>query len=600
MKDQAERDYGTINSFSQLWIQLRPDANEDDVQKRLTELAMGKRDKEEVADEMKTSFNLQPLSEVHFDTEIGVYDESRDQANKNVLISLIFVALFLILLAVVNFINLNTASATQRAGEIGVRKTLGSSRTQLIYQFLGETFLLTLFAFAVSLGMSFLLLKIFSDFVVDAIDLSLLIEPELIAGMIGLIIVVTLLSGFYPAMVLSGFKPSRVLKGGNMLTKGNTNVRKGLTVFQFVIAQVFIIGTLLVGKQIKFMMYADMGFEKEQRIFINTPWRESDFSKKQALEQKIAAISGVEMTSLGNTPPASNSTYMNDIKVFNGQKEVKLTVRQLFGDTKFLNLYEIPILAGRQPLNDTINEFMLNEKAVRELGFANMEDVLNEKAMYNDEEYTVVGILPDFKQNSLHNSIMSLAFMNDTARSDWGNFHTAHVRINVLADLKKIIDEVEKAYLEVYPNETPSIHFLDEEVAAFYRKDQQLEKLLNWATGLSILISCLGLLGLVVHTTERRRKEIGVRKVLGATVAQINTLLCKDFVLLIVIAFVIAAPIAYYFIQDYLNDFVFRTDISIWIFLGSIAAMTLIALAVMSIKTVSTAMRNPVESLKTE
>ncbi len=600
MRNMAKAGYDTVSSSSQLFVRLREDADINSLRTRLSDLAVSKWTDENKEYGFESYYNIQPLSDLHFNPEYGIYDYSRSQADKSVLTSLGFVALFLLILGVINFINLNTASATQRAKEIGVRKTLGSSRAQLIKQFLGETFLLTLFAGILSIGLTYWLIHLFSDFIAAGVDLSLLKQPFVIFGVIALIVLVTALSGFYPAIILSGFKPSKVLKGDRLSSSGNTNVRKGLTVFQFTIAQIFIIGTLLVGKQIHFVMNKDMGFSKENRLYVNTPWMDKEFSNKETLKSLISKIPSVESVSLGGPPPASNNTYSDNISMNNGAQEVKTDVRLLYGDTKFLDLYDIPLLAGRKPLNDTLIEFVVNEAAVTAMGFTSPEDVLNKSLTFQDKQVTIVGVMRDFNQRSLKNGIDPMVYLGDTARKHFSQFNTVHIKMNDQAVLSDTMSKIETAYAQVYPDNDVNIQFTDETVAVFYREDQQLAKLLNWATGLSILISCLGLLGLVVHTTERRNKEIGIRKVLGATVMQINTLLCKDFVLLILVAFVIAAPIAYYFIEDYLNDFVFRTDISIWIFLGSLVAMTAIALGVMSIKTISTAMSNPVDSLKTE
>ncbi|MGB5982352.1 MAG: FtsX-like permease family protein [Nonlabens sp.] len=600
MSRMAKAGYDTVSSSSQLFVRLREDADLNSLRTRLSDLAVSKWTDDNKEYGFKTYYNIQPLSDLHFNPEYGIYDYSRSQADKSVLTSLGFVALFLLILGVINFINLNTASATQRAKEIGVRKTLGSSRAQLIKQFLGETFLLTLLAGILSIGLTYWLIHVFSDFIAAGVDLSLLAQPLVLFGVIALIILVTTLSGFYPAMILSGFKPSKVLKGDRLSSSGNTNVRKGLTVFQFAIAQIFIIGTLLVGKQIHFVMNKDMGFSKENRLYLNTPWMEKKFSDKETLKSLISKIPSVESVSLGGAPPASNSIYSDNISMNNGSQEVKTDIQLLYGDTKFLDLYDIPLLAGRKPMNDTLIEFVVNEAAVTAMGFTSPEDVLNKSLTFQDEQVTIVGVMRDFNQRSLKNGIDPMVYLGDTARKQFSQFNTVHIKMNDQADLSETMSKIETAYAQVYPDNEVNIQFTDETVAAFYREDQQLAKLLNWATGLSILISCLGLLGLVVHTTERRNKEIGIRKVLGATVMQINTLLCKDFVILIIIAFIIAAPISYYFLNDYLQDYAYRTDISLWIFAASMLGMLFIALGIMSLRTIATALKNPVESLKTE
>ncbi|MGB3606414.1 FtsX-like permease family protein [Psychroserpens sp.] len=600
MKGTATQDFGSINSSSQLFVRLRSDADIASVNERLRALAISNWDEDSIEFGLKSYYRLQPLSDIHFNTKYGIYDNSRSQADKSVLTALGLVALFLLSLGVVNFVNLNTANATKRAKEIGVRKTLGSSRSQLIKQFLGETFILTLLATVVSIGVTFWLLNVFSDFIVGEVDLSLLSEPLVAIGVIVLILIVALAAGFYPSLVLSSFKPNRVLKGDIKTHSGGSSIRKGLTVFQFAVAHVFIIATLLVGKQIHYVMNRDMGFAKENRLFVNAPFGEKDFSKKETFQTLVKRIPGVEAVSLGSQPPASTSGHINFMEMTHNNKGYKTEIRMLYGDTDYLEMYNIPLIAGRQLRNDTIMEFVLNEKAVSTLGFQNPEDILNKQVMYEDTLVSVVGVVKDFNQRTLKDAIMPLAFTGDLARSGWSHFGMLHIKTSKNIDLPATISQIENAYLNVFPNNTFEINFIDQTIANFYSEDEQLAKLLNWATGLAILISCLGLLGLVIHTTERRTKEIGIRKVLGASLLQINTLLCKEFLILVAIAFVIAAPIAYYGINNWLQDFSYKTSISFWVFLVSGCAMILFALLVISAKTLRAANANPVNSLRSE
>ncbi|MGB3590721.1 MAG: FtsX-like permease family protein [Nonlabens sp.] len=598
-KGMATQDYESVSSGSQLFIKLRKDADIDSFNERLEQVSRDSWGEFSKKYDYKTFFRLQPLADLHFDTVYGVFDDTRAQADKTVLLSLAGVALFLLLLGIINFINLNTAAATQRAKEIGVRKTLGSSRSQIVKQFLGETFVLTIISGILSLGITYLLLQIFSEFIVEEVNLGLLSEPLVLIGVVLLVVVVAVVAGFYPALILSSFKPSRVLKG-ERVAEGKANLRQGLTIFQFVIAQVFIIGTLTVVKQIHYMLNTDMGFSQENRMYVQMPWGVKDFSVKQTFQQQVDRITAVEMTSLGSMAPASTSAYTNMIELADGDDLIKTDIRLLHADIQYLDLYDIDLVAGRKPLNDTLIELVVNETAVRALGFENTSDILNQNAKFMDKMYPVVGVMQDFNQQSLADNIEPMMYLGDTARKQWSQFGTLHIKARPNADISNLVEDVEKAFHSIWPEKDFTLNFTDEKVAAFYKKDQQLSKLLTWATALSILISCLGLLGLVVHTTERRKKEIGIRKVVGAGVIQINALLCKDFVYLILIAFVIAAPISYYFLRDYLQDFAYRTDLSPLVFIGSVLGMVLIATGIMSIKTIAAARQNPVDSLKTE
>jgi ABC-type antimicrobial peptide transport system permease subunit len=593
--------YGVYNT-SQLWIKLEQGTLLNNFQAQLDDIAGKHQMEEDLKLGSGREFYSQPLKDLHFNDELGIYDPEKAVADKDVIIMLGLLALFLLLLGCANFINLNTAQASKRAKEIGIRKTLGSSKGQLILQFLGETFLLTLIAGAVSIILSMWLIRIFDDFIADGIDISLLMNPVILLSMGTLLVIVTIAAGFYPGIVLSKFKPVRVLKGKNTEAGAKNQLRKFLTVFQFTIAFVFIISTFLVGKQISFLINKDMGFKTESVAFIETPHYVSSLAKQELLAQKLANLSSLKKVSLGGQSPASfDQSTTSFISIHDGE-ERKTSVRLLFGDPEYLDLYEIPLLAGRKPLNDTIKEIVINTKALEKMGFDDPNQAVNQKVTSGGVPYLITGVMADFNQGSLKQEIGPMAFAGGMWRSSSSGFKVAHFSFSSenYEDLTTTIADVKSIYKEVYPNEPIDLKFMDETILTFYKKEQSMSKLLNWAMGLSVLISCLGLLGLVIYTTERRVKEIGIRKVLGASIVQINTLLCKDFVILIFIAFVIAIPIAYYTLDDWLQDFANRTELSWWIFAGSGIAMILLALIIMSIRTIATAMADPVKSLRTE
>ncbi|CAM4281260.1 ABC transporter permease [Gillisia limnaea] len=593
--------YGVYNS-SQLWIKIEKGTLLNNFQAQLDDIAGKHQMEEDLKFGSSREFYSQPLNNLHFNSELGIYDPDKAVADKDVLTMLGLVAMFLLLLGCANFINLNTAQASKRAKEIGIRKTLGSSKGQLIFQFLGETFLLTLIAGAVSIILSMWLIRIFEDFIADGIDISLLMNPVILLSIGTLLVIVTIAAGFYPGIVLSKFNPVRVLKGKHTEAGGKNQLRKFLTVFQFTIAFVFIISTFLVGKQIGFLINKDMGFKTESVAFIETPHYVSSLADQELLSQKLANLSQLKKVSLGGQSPASfDQSATAFVSNYDGI-ERETSVRLLFGDTEYLDLYEIPLLAGRKPLNDTIKEVVINTKALEKMGFDDPNEAVNQTVTSGGVPYLITGVMADFNQGSLRKEIEPMAFVGDMWRSFSSAFQVIHFNISTenYEDLTTTLADVESMYKEVYPNEPIDLKFMDETILTFYKKEQSMSKLLNWAMGLSVLISCLGLLGLVIYTTERRVKEIGIRKVLGASIVQINTLLCKDFVILIFIAFVIAIPIAYWALDNWLQDFANRTELSWWIFAGSGIAMILLALIIMSIRTIATAMADPVKSLRTE
>lgn len=595
--------WNNTNSDSQLYVKLNENADIEGLHQYLDKLAEENKDEYAIKYKQETQFRLQPLSDLHFNTDYGLYDWTISRASKPLLRNLALVALFLLLLGCINFINLNTAQATQRAKEIGIRKTLGSSRKQLIGQFMGETSLLVVISALLSVVLSGYLINVFSDFVPKGLSFELFQSPFILIGIIILLIIVALLSGLYPAIVLSRFNTISVLK--NNLAKGEKKVklRKFLTVFQFSIAQVFIISTLLVGRQINFLLTQDMGFKTDAIVSVFSPRSEIELSKKELYAQKLKSIPFVKDISIGGRPPASFSTNSSIPTYDNGKDIIQSELQFITGDTNYPKLFELELLSGRFHRNDTVQELVINETARKVFGFKTPEDAIGKQLDFEDDKIEIVGVMADFHQRSLKADIKPMALKGDWYRENYSSFYAVHIAFQNTdsKNLKSTLDQIQSTYNEVYTEkEDYRIEFMDESIAKFYKQEQKTSKLLNWATGLSILISCLGLLGLVIYTTNRRVKEIGVRKVLGASILQINTLLCKEFLVLVAIAFIIATPIAYYSINTWLEDFAYKTHISFWVFIVSGLAMILFALLVISIKTFQASNANPVKSLRTE
>lgn len=592
--------WDNTNSGSQLFVKISEPVAISSITKQFNALEVEHRSDWEKKYNFSKTFNLQPLSDLHFNTELGIFDFSDRPADKSVMRGLGLIALFLLLLGVINFINLNTAQANQRAKEIGIRKTLGSSKKQLVFQFMGETFLLTIASAIISVVLAYWLLQVFSDFTPSGLTFSLFKNPLIIGFAIVLVVLVTFLSGIYPALVLTKYKPISVLKNQVINKTGKPALRRFLTVFQFAIAQVFIISTILVGKQIHFMMNKDMGFKTDAIANVHTPWYNNTLEKQVRFEQELKKYPELSKLARGGNTPASRSTSTTVVTYINNDgNEIQTPLQLLRGAKDYIDIYNIELLAGRHILNDTIHEFVINETYLNILGFTNPEEALGIQIKRSDKLYPIVGVVKDFNQRSLKDPINPLAIVGN-----WGgtSFRVMHFTMmnNEQTSMLNTISKIETAYKSIYPDADFQVNFMDETVERFYNQEKSLSKLLGWAMGLSVLISCLGLLGLVIYTTERRTKEIGVRKVLGATLSQLNILLCKEFLVLVIIAFVIATPLAYLGLSSWLEDFAFKTNLSWWIFALSGLGMVLIAIAIMSARTVSTAMKNPVNSLRTE
>jgi ABC-type antimicrobial peptide transport system permease subunit len=599
-RDMIRQDWGSVTSSNQFYVRLEKGTSPRQVEQQLVTLR--KKYSEDNKDTInKVAHLLQPLTDLHFTSLYDTYGQR--QASRPALYGLLIVAAFLLTLGSINFINLTTAQAAKRAKEIGIRKTMGSSRRQLIFQFLSEAFTLTLISTLLSLAITPWLMKLFSDFIPSGLHLDLSRQPGVYLFLAALVITVSLLSGFYPALVLSRFQPILALKNQAWSGKGTTRnalLRQSLTVFQFVIAQAFIIGTLIVSSQIHYFLNKDMGFKKEAIIFFNAPWNAANpHEKDKLLMNKLRSIPGIAQLSMGGSPPSSGWINSEIMTYKDGKKEINTDVQFLDADTAYMHLYGLKMLAGRNiiPGADSPVQVVINRNYAQTLGFSHPEASLGKILK---EKYVIVGVMEDFHQASLHKAIRPLALLNNNdAPFKW--FHIALPNTGAgRAGWKATIAAAEKAYKEVFPGEDFEYTFFDESIAKFYTAEQHMSSLLRWATGLTIFISCLGLLGLVIYATSLRTKEIGVRKVLGASVTQIVSLLSKDFVKLVCIAFAIAVPIAWYGAHRWMESFVYRTKISWWIYALSGLIMLLIALLTLSIQTIRAANANPVKSLRTE
>ncbi|KQC30674.1 ABC transporter permease [Flagellimonas eckloniae] len=593
--------WNSTNSGTQIFIKLEDHQSLGIIQNRLDAIAKANEDEQIRNTGQERSFNLQPLSDLHFNPNYGIFNNVGHLGNKNILIGLSLAALFLLLLACINFINLNTAQATKRSMEIGIRKTLGSSRKQLVLQFMGETFLLTSAAALVSLALSPWLLHMFVDFIPKGVDYTLFYQPQVLLSIAGLLVLVSLLSGFYPALFQSRFQPISVLK--NRLVSGESKwpLRKYLTIFQFIIAQIFIVATLFVGKQLNYVMKRDMGFKTEANVYIRG-LQVDDFGKRNVFAEKLRSFPQISEVSMGGPPPASSNMFASTFTFIKDESKIHTDVELLFGDLNYRKLYDINLLAGRARLNDTIGEYVINQTYARLLGFENPNDAIGHMLKVNDKSNPIVGVMEDFNQRSLRSAIKPMALVGDRDRKEYSQFNIIHFSLQDTASEKwsNVIADIEETWKSLYPQANFDLHFMDDTIKRFYEQERKTTVLLNWATGLAILISCLGLLGLVIHTTERRTKEIGVRKVLGASLGQLNLLLCKEFLILVAIAFVIAAPIAWWGVSNWLQGFAYKTQLNWWVFVLSVTAMLLIALAIISIRTIAAANANPIKSLRME
>lgn len=549
---------------------------------------------------------LQPLDDIHFNPDYNIFNFS-SPASKTTLYGLLASAIFLLLLACINYVNLTTAQAGQRAKEIGILKTLGSSRMQLAAQFLGETFLITSFAVFISMFLAPIILKMFADVISPDIHANIL-QPSIILFLLILTIVISILSGFYPAMMLSGYKPATVLKNqvqGNSNKTRNAWLRKSLTVSQFVVAQFFIMATILVSQQIYYALHKNLGFKKDAILVINTPWQNTKASTNQVLLNEFRSMPQVALVGLGNDPPSADAFNRTRMTYNDGKKQItteEIVVKS--GDENYIKVYQIKLLAGRNITEaDTGKAIIINNTYAKLLGFTNPHEAIGKQLNWFDgRNISIIGVVADFNQRSLHSNIYPSILTSGSPIPR--PMMTLHVSLKPETpggnEWKTAIANMGKAWKKAYPDDDFDCHFYDETIAQFYYEEQHTSTLLSWATGISILISCLGLLGLAVYTTNQRTKEIGIRKVFGASVIQIVTLLSTELISLVLLAFVIVTPIAWYAVNKWMEGFADHVAISWWVFVISGAGMLLTGLFTLSFRTIRAGMANPVKSLRNE
>jgi len=600
------QNWGGTSPESQLFIKLSPGTTITHIEEQLNELLKKNNPPTTTGNDRHQQFNLQPLADLHFNPNYGTFNGR--VADRTTLYELFAIALFLLSLGCINFINLTTAQSLQRAREIGIRKTMGSSRKQLIFQFLSETFLITLIAVIISAAMVPIVLRSFAGFIPAGVKADLIGQPDIILFLAVLTLMVSLLSGFYPAFVLSGYNPVHVLKNQVQTNSNKTRnalLRKSLTVAQFVIAQFFIMATVLVSKQIYYALHKDLGFKKDTIVIINSPWKNREANRNQVFMNKLQALPQVEIASAGRDAPTSDDPHSTRGTYRDGKKEIKLeNLGEKFGDENYIKVYHIKLLAGRnlQP-GDISKAFLINNTLARLIGFNDPHEAVGKQIenFNGDTKMQIVGVVSDFYQESIHAPIAPLAILTSADRNFNGTFHIALKPQTAKGDeWKTAIAGMEKAWKEIYPDDDFEFHFFDEKIARLYATEQHTSTLLRGATILSILISCLGLLGLAIYTIHQRTKEIGVRKVLGASIVQVVTLLSTEMITLICLAFIIVTPIAWWAMHKWMQNFADHTGISWWIFVISGAGMLVSALLTSGFQTVKAALANPAKSLRSE
>jgi predicted permease len=586
----THEDWGSISSNHQAYVVLPGNMSKTAFDRLLP--AFGKKYKQ--PDDQIARHQLQPLRDLAFDDRYSNFNGRTISRNGLTVMGL--VGVFLLLAACINFINLATAQAVKRSREVGVRKALGGSRSQLVGQFLGEAALLTLFALVVSVGLTALVLPALNSFMDIHLRFQPLTDPRLPAFMLTLLVTVSLLAGLYPALVLSGFRPVAALKGKiTTATAGGLSLRRSLVVVQFVISQFFIIGTLVAVSQMRYFQSASLGFNKE--AIVTVPLSEPNVAKHGPLRNGLMAIPGVESVSLSYATPASTSSWSTSFRFAGEAEEAPFNLLAKPADTAFFRTYGLKLVAGRLfAPGDTIREMVVNETFVKKSGFRNPEEAIGKRILLGGrgDPKLVVGVVRDFHQHSLKEEIEAsfIATYHFT-------YNVAGIKINS-QNVPQTVAGIERVWKGVYPDFVYEYKFLDQTIADFYKGERQFTRLFQFFAGLAIFIGCLGLYGLVSFMAERRTKEIGIRKVLGASAGSILFLFSKEFVGLVFAAFVVSAPLAGFAMQKWLENYQYRIPLSAGVFVLAAAISLLIALVTVGYRSLKAAMANPTDALRSE
>ena len=583
-----------VNSY----LELAPNTNIAALEKKFP--AYLKRHQE--GNEKVYKLFLQPLKDVHAGSVNITHDYNNFQkfdSRYTYIFSVL--AILVLVIACINFINLSTALSSSRAKEVGIRKSVGAFRLQVAGQFIGESILVSLIALLIALGIIYFSLPFLRNLTERNLQLPLSTQPVIFLLLIGLAIVVGFLSGLYPAAILSRFNPSRVLKGLIEKAGGKPTMRNTLVVGQFSAAIILIIGTLIATQQLMFMQKRSTGFNREQVVIL--PLSRVANQKYDALKQELlknSAITGVTGSGqrLGNNFHQSNARFKSD----SGMRE--LTTSQVLVDYNYLTFYNIRLLEGRnfsEERGDNGRGYVINESMAKELlkdkPHAPLKSLLGKGYAigWEDSLGTIIGIAKDFNFNSLHHKVETLTM---EVKKEWG-YSEMSVRVDA-SHTKEALTYMEGVWNKMVPDLFFDYTFLDDHFAKMYQADKQVSVVMSILAGLAIFIACLGLFGLATFTAQRRTKEIGIRKVVGASVFQITTLLSKDFLKLVLVAFLIAVPVAWVGMSRWLEDFAYRINISVWVFLWAGISALLIALLTIGYQSIKAAIANPVKSLRTE
>ncbi|QNK63937.1 ABC transporter permease [Pedobacter sp. PAMC26386] len=535
---------------------------------------------------------LQALKDIHFSERYGNFADS--SITKKEIYGLVIIGLFLIITACINFINLTTAQSINRSKEVGVRKVMGSKRNQLIVQFLTETFTITLIALIIACILTELALPQMEGLFKTRISFSIFEHPIIFAFLSGLVIIVSLLAGFYPALIISGFSPALAIKNKITVNSGNLGLRKILIVVQFSITIILIIGTVVILQQMDYVHKKPLGFNTDAIALVNLPTDSLSCTKYNTFQERVMRIKGVQMLSYCQRPPLSSDVSSTNF-TFNGHKNNDFELRISMADAAYFKLFGMKLIAGKVFLkSDTNNGYVVNETFLKKMNIINPQDAIGKILLLNGQAVPIVGVVKDFNDKSLKEGISPIAIYQQKRE-----YTKVAIKIN-REQLMQAIKEVESLWNSTFPNGIYSSVFVNDDINRYYESERVMGILFRVFAGVIIFISFIGLFGLISFVAAQRTKELAIRKVLGASTVELVKMLNGSFLLMVFIANLIAWPLAYVFVSKWLEGFAYRMNISIWPFILAFLISMLTTLVTVSLRSYKAAVANTINALKYE
>jgi len=588
-KDRNMTNWGSVGSGSESYIKLKPNINIETLngplssflKKYYTEKAPG-----------KENHLFQPLNDIHYNEKFGNF--SGRIMPKQQLWGLAVIGFFLMVTASINFINLATAQAVGRSKEVGVRKVMGSQRSQLVAQFLTETLTIVLISLLIGSVLTEIALPGMQSLFNSKISFSIFQHPVILVFMFLLVLFVSLLAGFYPAIVMSGFNPALAIKNKIAANTGGLGLRKILVVVQFAITVTLIIGTLVILQQMKYIREQPLGFNPTAIAMVDLPNDSLTRQRFASFKTQLKQVPGVEEVSFCRTAPSSQNNNGSSFS-YNGGKDAEFQVNTKNADEDYLKAFDLKLVAGRGLVkSDTINEYLVNETLLKKLNVLNPNEAIGKMISMGGMKAPIVGVIKDFKNRNLHENIDPILIGASKTR-----FYYAAIKLNS-KQMLTTMKNVEKIWQNTFPESVYNESFLDDQINAYYQGEQIMGTLFKVFAGVIIFISFIGLFGLISFVATQRTKEVAIRKVLGASTVELVKMLNGSFLVMVFIANLVAWPLAYLFVSKWLSSFAYRIDISIWPFVLAMVISMAITLITVSIRSYKAAVANTIDALKYE